>query len=431
MNKPVTPQSAEQDRAAPETAATASAPLPSLFALTPLNEAYRQDPYAILADLRARCPAHLDQTANALILTRYADVRATTSDHSLWRDPILASDARERSPELFAEAVAGKPRSETTSILHLDDPDHERLRRPLTQALYARVTRFKPALQQIVEGTLDRIDASAPFDVMSAFCVQVPIDAIASILGVDPDRLAEFRQWSEGVVQGLNPFRTPEATAELERCGAAMEAYFTATIAARKAEPRDDLISDMTRLQAEGGGFNDTELRINLSTLLAAGNLTTTDLIGNAILTLLTHPGQLAAYKADPTLINALVEETLRFEPPVDITGRIASRDMEVGGVAVHAGQRLTTSLRAANRDPAIFADPDRFDILRERKPHMAFGGGVHVCAGAPLARLEAQVALAALFDRFPNLHLAEPDAELAWRRLPFFRGLERLMVAN
>ena len=144
------------------------------------------------------------------------------------------------------------------------------------------------------------------------------------------------------------------------------------------------------------------------------------------------NPAELAKLKADPKLINAVVEEALRYEPPVDITGRIAPRDMQIGGCPVHQKQNLTLSLRAANRDPAVFAEPDRFDVSREKKPHVAFGGGAHICIGAPLARLEAQVALLRLFERFPDLRLANPDTPPAWRMLPFFRGLETLeLVAD
>jgi cytochrome P450 len=198
-------------------------------------------------------------------------------------------------------------------------------------------------------------------------------------------------------------------------------------MAERRAAPRDDLISDMTRLQAEGAPISDTELRINLTALLVGGNLTTTDLIGNAVRLLLLNPSELAKLRYDRSLVAQVVEETLRYEPPVDATGRIASRDMEVGGCPVKASQSFTFFLRAANRDPERFEDPHRFDVTRPRIPHVAFGGGAHICIGAPLARLEAQAALPALFDRFPDLRLADPDAEPVWRTLPFFRGLERL----
>ncbi len=402
------------------------APLPTILQLTPLDPTYRADPHVVLDDLRARCPVHRDELAGSFILTRYEDVRSMVSDRSLWRDPIKAEPASRmgRGMEAIPEGV---PRSEASSILTLDDPDHARIRQPLTQAFYARIARFRPEVERIVDEALDRIDTTAPFDLMDAFCVPVPIDAIASILGVDHSRLGEFRDWSEGLIQGLNPFRTPEQTEHMERANTALTDYFTLAIADRRTAPRDDLISDMTRLQAQGEPISDTELRINLTALLVGGNLTTTDLIGNAVRLLLLNPGELAKLRADPALIAAAVEETLRYEPPVDATGRIASRDMTVGGCAVTTSQAFTFFLRAANRDPERFDDPHSFDITRARHPHVAFGGGAHICIGAPLARLEAQVALPRLFDRFPNLRLANPDEAAVWRTLPFFRGLERL----
>ena len=348
----------------------------------------------------------------------------------MWRDPLMAEPAAVMQRRFADGAIEGVPRSESTSILMLDNPDHARVRGPLSQALYARVARFRPQVEAIVDQTLDRMEGQRTFDLMSTFCIPIPIDAIAVILGVDHDRLEEFRDWSEGLIQGLNPFRNEDQTRHMERSGVALNDYFTAALEERRAAPRDDLISDMTRLQAQGAPLSDVELRINLTALLVGGNLTTTDLIGNGVRLLLLHPEELAKLRADPGLINNAVEEILRYEPPIDITARIASRDMEVGGCPIKASQTLTLSLRGANRDPEVFPDPDRFDISRKRASHMAFGGGAHICIGSPLARLEAQVAIARLLERFPNLRLADPSTEAVWRTLPFFRGLERLDLA-
>jgi cytochrome P450 len=406
------------------------APLPSILQLTPLDPAYRADPHRVLDDLRARCPVHMDEVSGAFLLSRYADVRATVSDLTLWRDPVKAEENAIMQKRLLDNLDPDLPRTSTTSILMLDDPDHGRIRKPLAQALYARVAKFRPEVERIVGEALDRLEGENAFDLMDRFCVPIPIDVIASILGVDPGRLGEFREWSEGVIQGLNPFRTPEQTAVMETASVALNAYFTQTLADRRANPRDDLISDMALLQAGGADLNDDELRINLSALLVGGNLTTTDLIGNGARLLLLNPGELAKLRADPGIINAVVEEVLRYEPPVDITGRVASRDMEVGGCPVRTGQSLTVSLRAANRDPETYDDPHSFNVSRKHRPHVAFGGGSHICIGAPLARLEAQVALVRLFERFPTLRLADPAATPEWRTLPFFRGLERLDLA-
>jgi hypothetical protein len=408
---------------------TTERPLPSLFELTAFNPAYREDPHAMLDDLRARCPAMKDQASGTVVMTRYGDVRAMVNDRSLWRDPQRAEEGAVLTRRLLDNVDPDLPRTSTTSILMLDDPDHARVRQPLAQALYARVARFRPQVEAIVDATLDALHAGGPVDLMSRFCVPIPIDVIARILGVDGSRLAEFRQWSEDVIQSLNPFRSPEQTVAMDTAGVALNAYFTEQLADRRAHPRDDLLSDMVTLQADGAELSDDELRINLSALLVGGNLTTTDLIGNGVRLLLTHPDELAKLIADPGIVNAVVEEVLRYEPPVDLTSRIASHDMEVGGCPLSRGQATSLWLRAANRDPEVFDEPHRFDVSRKHKPHVAFGGGAHICIGAPLARLEAQVALSRLFARFPGLRLADPQAPPSWRGLPFFRGLERLEV--
>lgn len=405
------------------------APVPTLFELTPLNAAYRVDPHGLLDDLRARCPARRDPGSGALLLSRHADVRSTVNDLSLWRDPLRADEGAVLQRAQLADYDPSLPRSSQTSILTLDNPDHARVRQPLAQALYARVARFRGPVEAIVDAALDDLPTDGAFDLMERFCVPIPIDVIARILGVDHDRLVEFRQWSEDVIQSLNPFRDEAATAAMMASGEALNAYFTGQLADRRLNPKDDLLTDMVQLQAGGAELSDDELRINLQALLVGGNLTTTDLIGNGVRLLMTHPAELAKLRADPGIVNAVVEEVLRYEPPVDITGRIASADMEMGGCPVAPGQSVMALLRAANRDPEVFEDPHAFNVSRAKKPHVAFGGGAHICIGAPLARLEAQVALVRLFDCFPNLRLAEPEAAPEWRRLPFFRGLERLDV--
>lgn len=402
------------------------APLPNLLQLTPMDPTYRADPHVVLDDLRARCPVHRDEMSGNFILSRYADVRAVVSDLDMLRDPINAEEGAILQRRSLDQVDPSLPRSHVSSILTLDDPDHARIRRPLAQALYARVARFKPEVERIIGETLDALEGETTFDLMDRFCVPIPIDVIASILGVDRERLVEFRAWSEGLIQGLNPFRNAAQTAAMESASENLNAYFLEAMADRRAAPRDDLISDMVQLQAEAN-LADTELRINLTALLVGGNLTTTDLIGNAVRLLLLNPAELAKLKADPKIINAVVEEVLRYEPPVDITGRIAHQDMEIAGCPVKSRQALTMSLRGANRDPEVYDDPHAFNVSRKHKPHVAFGGGSHICIGAPLARLEAQVALVRLFERFPDLKLVEGEPE--WRTLPFFRGLERIDV--
>jgi cytochrome P450 len=407
--------------------------LPSVFELTPLNPNFNQNPHALLDKLRDKCPVHRDEVAGTFVLTRYADVRGTLSDTTMWRDPARAEEAAILPRRLLDPPPPGLEVHEgsDSSILLSDDPDHARIRNPLQMALYKRVAKCRPLVAKVIDEMLDRFASKAQFDVMDEFAVPVPIDVIARILGVDDKMLVEFRDWSEGVILSLNPFRTPEQTQKFITSANALNAYFHELMMERRKNPKDDLISDMMVLQAEGAPLSDGELQNNLQGLLVGGNLTTTDLIGNGIWLFLTNPAELAKLKADPGLINSAVEEILRYESPVDITGRIASRDMEVGGCPIKQTQSLFMSLRGANRDPETFPNPHKFDIARKDAPHVAFGGGAHLCIGSPLARLEAQVALPAFFARFPYLRLADPDALPQWRSLPFFRGLQRLDVVT
>jgi hypothetical protein len=410
----------------------ADRPLPTIFELTPLNPEFAANPHALLDRLRDASPVHRDEMAGTFVLTRHHDVREIVGDRSMWRHPSRAEEAATFQRALVRDKLEGVNVDEDeahSSILFMDDPDHARIRGPLSKALYKRVAKGRPQIERVVEDALDRIGDAKAFDAIAQFALQIPIDAIARILGVDEARLMEFRDWSEGAILALNPFRTEAQTAQHIEAVNALSAYFKELMAARRARPQDDLVSDMVTLQADGAPISDGELSNNLQGLLIGGNLTTTDLIGNAIWLFLKHPDQLTKLKADPALINNAVEEVLRFESPVDITSRVAPRDMEVGGCPVKQTQSLLMSLRAANHDPEAFPDPHKFDIARKDAPHVAFGGGAHLCIGSPLARLEAQVAIPAFFTRFPTVRLADVQAPPTWRPLPFFRGLRELPV--
>lgn len=394
----------------------------SILGTTAFDPVARVSPHDKLKALREGCPVFRDEWAKTWFLTRYEDVRATVNDRSLWRHSDHAEEGalgrRNRDDRDSDERV--------DSILSLDEPDHSRVRLPLAKAFYARINALKPAIEAIIDRVIDNAP-DEPFDLMSAIAIPVPILVIAHILGVDEDRVQEFRAWSEASILGLNPVRTPAETVLMEWGSGQLRAYFTQLMAARRAEPRQDLISDMVGLQAAGAPIADEEVRTNLSALLIGGNLTTTDLIGNGVWLLLRHPEELAKLKADPSLAAGAVEEILRYESPVAITSRVASAERDVGGCPVHPHHAMMVSLHSANRDPTVFEAPDRFDITRKHAPHVAFGGGSHICIGAPLARIEAKQALTKLFQRYPNLSL--PDQEIVWRSLPFFRGIEKLVV--
>jgi len=397
----------------------------SILMLSSFNPQARDNPHPLLAEVRERCPVLRDEATKTWLLTRHGDIRETVNDRTYVRQPSKAEPGSLASRMEDERGEDGRPR---TSILFLDDPDHARIRKPLAQAFYARIQKMKGQIEAIVDDIIANAPASGRFDLMAEIAVPIPIMVIARIIGVDEHRLAEFRDWSEGVILGLNPVRTPQETAHMEASAEKLQAYFYGLMESRRESPENDLITDMTRLQASGeADISDEELCINLQALLVGGNLTTTDLIGNGVWLFLTHPDQLSALRADPGLAPQAVEEVLRYEAPVSLTSRIVSEDREVAGCPMKKSQPVWMSLAAANRDPRAFDRPEAFDITVKRASHIAFGGGPHICIGAPLARIEARRVFEKLFARYPDLSL--PEQTLTWRALPFFRGLERLEV--
>jgi cytochrome P450 len=394
----------------------------SILELSAFNPVARDNPHPLLKSLRETCPVMRDEAAKVWFLSRYKDIRDTVNDRTFVRHPTKAE------PGSLSARFAEEGRERRTSILFLDDPDHARIRQPLAKAFYARINRMRPEIEAMIDAVIDAAPAAGRFDLMEKIAVPVPVLVIARILGVDESRLGDFRQWSEDVILGLNPVRTPEEDARLISGGEALDAYFTELMAARRKAPRDDLVSDMVQLQASGeADIADDEVRTNLEALLVGGNLTTTDLIGNGMWLLLTHPAQLAALRVHSELGAQAVEEVLRYEAPVSVTSRIVPGERTVAGCPMHAGQPVWMSLAAANRDPEVFDAAEAFDITRKRASHIAFGGGPHICIGAPLARIEARHVYLKLLEKYPTLSL--PKQDLVWRALPFFRGLETLIV--
>lgn len=406
-------------------------PPPTILQLTPLNADFRDDAHAIYRRLREAHPVYRDDVAGSNIITRYKIARETLNDRTMLRGPDKVDPPGPFNQRLTDSFVVDPDTGEKRpySILLMDEPHHSRVRPPIAKALYARTAKCKPLVDDIIDEKLDAVEPKGGFDILNDFSIPLPIDVIGAILGVDTERRVQFREWSEGVIQVLNPFRTPEQTASLERAGEAVRGYFESLIADRRATPKDDLITDIVQLKADGADLKDEEIISNMIGLLVGGNLTTSDLIGNGVFALLTHPAELKKLKADPSIVNQVVEEVLRFDGPVDITARVTPRDMDIGGCPMKARQSVISLLRSANHDPDAYDDPDTFDVTRKGMPHIAFGGGSHICIGAPLARIEAQAALLKLFQRFPNLRLARPKERPEKRTLPFFNGIQRLDV--
>jgi cytochrome P450 len=404
-------------------------PLPEGLQLTQLDPEYHAHRLERLTALREQCPVKRDEMFGAFVVSRYDEARGVLTDRSMWRTAAKAgADATIIKQREQSEPEALRQEGGIRNIIFMENPDHARVRPPLTKALYTRVARCKADVEDIVGRMLDKLAAKpGPVDLMEELCVPVPVMVIARLLGVDESRFHQFREWSEGLILGLSAFRTPEQTQRYIDGALALRKFFEDEVARRRQTKHDDLINDILEAQDQGTQLSDLEIRDNLIGFLVAGNLTTTDLIGNGIYLFLKHPEQRAKLKANPKLMGPAIEEVLRYEPPVDITLRVASRDMDLQGCPIKSTQAIITSLPASNRDPRAYADPDTFDITREAKPHVSFGGGAHICIGAPLARLEAQVVFQMLFDRFPNLRPV--DESVTWKPTVFFHGLQRLNV--
>jgi cytochrome P450 len=337
-------------------------------------------------------------------------------------------DPRKAAPGTFDSMFFAIVDGREPSMLFLDDPDHGRLRGLVNKAFTPRaVEQMAPRIQQIVDELLDLAARDGRFDLIASFAGPLPTTVIAEMLGVDPADRDDFKRWSDDGVLAFDPMLSEEGRAKVNAAMSSMDAYLRRAVAERHAAPRDDLISSLIAVEESGDQLTDDEIVTMCALLLSAGNVTTTDLIGNGVLALLQHPDQLAKLSDDPSLIKNAVEEMLRYDSPVVQSGRIPSEDVTLSGCPVPHAQSIVPSLAAANRDPAVYPKPHDFDITREDTHHHSFGGGAHYCLGAPLARLEAQIGIGTLVRRFPDLRLAADPLE--WRRVPGFRGLVRLWV--
>jgi cytochrome P450 len=397
--------------------------VPTGLALTHLDPAFRERPNQYLDMLRSREPVHQDRVFDRVVLTRAADVEAVMNNRK------LASDPRKSRLGSFSRVQLKLDETFRPLILHMDDPDHKRLRDLVVKAFnQAAVDAMRPRITEVACGLLDDIDDPSCFDIMEAYARPLPTMAIALMLGVDAARCRDFKQWSDGKMQMFNPQRTPEQETILASCDAALAGYFAEAIQKRRKERGADLISSLLDAEEAGGQLDEAEIVGVCNALLIAGNVTTTDLIGNAVLALLQHPRELSKLLADPNLVRSTVEEVLRYDSPVMQGTRIATEAMQIGGCPVAAGQTINAMLYAANHDPEVHPDPKRFDIERPDKRHSSFGGGAHFCLGAPLARAEAQIALSMLFEQFPKLRL-RTDYPSERRTMLNFNGLEALWV--
>lgn len=402
--------------------------VPDLF-----DPAFRAGAHPAYAALRERAPvAHVpgpQGLSSYVVVTGYDQALEVLTDRRFLLDPENVFTPEEMTELGWVETPLDR------NLLNLDPPDHTRLRRLVQQAFTPKfVAGLRPRIEQVAEGLLDGIEADSrasgqrEADLITAFAFPLPLVVIAEMLGVPEGARDHFRDWSDAVVSLANPTQ-PEAST-LAKMGA-FAAYCRGLFAEKRRAPGDDLISGLIRAEDEDGKLSEQELLSMVLLLIVAGHETTVNLVGSGTLALFEHPAQLDRLKGDPALLKPAIEELLRFYSPVEnsIT-RWLGDETELGGETIARGEPVIAVLAAANRDPARFADPDRLDLGRGENRHLAFGKGIHMCLGAPLARLEGEVALGALLRRFPELRLAVPREELAWRPNFLLRGLERLPVA-
>ena len=385
----------------------------------PFLPEFIENPFPVYHRLRSEDPVH-ESPMGFWVLTRYDDVAGMLRDARFGRkgfDTLLQARFGEAGFDL--------------SMLFRDPPDHTRLRALVSKAFTPRVVEeMRGRIQEIVDALLDRAQDVGRMDVIADLAYPLPLIVICEMLGVPTENRDLFRRWSVDIARSLDAIALPTEPEVIERGTAARHAladYFRGLIAERRRRPKADLLSDLIAAEEQGDKLTEGELMATVLLLFVAGHETTVNLIGNGTLALLRHPVELRALRADPGLIGSAVEELLRYDGPVQRTGRMPNTDVALGGRTIRKGALVLGLIGAANRDPAHFPDPDRLDITRGDNRHLAFGWGIHFCLGAPLARLEAQIAILALVRRLPRLALA--TARLEWRRASTLRGLTALPV--
>jgi pimeloyl-[acyl-carrier protein] synthase len=389
----------------------------------PLLPEFHADPYPFYKRLREKEPVH-QSPMGFWVLTRYDDCVAVLRDQRFGREEF----------QQMLTAVYGDDTEKPAlprSMLFRDPPDHTRLRALVSKAFTPRmIETMRDHIQEIVDRLLDRVNDAGRMDVIEDLAYPLPVTVICEMLGVPVDDHASIRGWSADIARSLDAIGLPSDQDIVERgrkSRRALADYFRRLVPQRRARPQHDLLSGLLAAEEQGDKLTQDEVIAMCLLLFIAGHETTVNLIGNGTLALLRHPDQMKKLRAEPALIGNAVEELLRYDSPVQRTARISTTDVELAGQQFPKGTMVITALGAANRDPAQFADPDRLDVTRKDPRHISFGFGIHFCLGAPLARVEGQLALGTLLRRMPRLALAESNLE--WRESSVLRGLKRLDV--
>jgi cytochrome P450 len=391
-----------------------------------LDPGHRAHPYPIYRQLREHGPLQLPDS-NLVVFSSFADCNEVLRHPSSCSDRLKSTAAQ----QAIAAGQEARPFG-TPGFLFLDPPDHTRLRKLVSKAFSPKVVRgLEPDIAALVDGLLDKVGAEGRLEVIADLAYPLPVAVICRLLGVPIEDEPKFSWASALLAQGLDPFIAftgqPQGFEERMEAGLWLRGYLRDLLRRRRADPGQDLMSGLIAVEEAGDQLTEDEIVATCNLLLVAGHETTVNLIANAVLAMLRHPDHWAALGRDSSRAPAIVEETLRYDPPVQLVGRIAGEDMSIGGVDVPRGETMMLLLAAAHRDPAATERPDEFDPTRAAIRHLAFGLGPHFCLGAPLARLEANVALSAVTMRFPNARLA---TEPTYKPNVTLRGVADLVVA-
>jgi hypothetical protein len=384
----------------------------------PTDPEFRRDPYPTFHRLRAADPVHRS-AFGFWVVTRYADAEAVL------RDPGFEIAPEAATGRVGADSPIG--RLSARSILFTNPPDHTRVRGLVSRAFTPRrVADLRDGVAARCRELLDRVAPAGEMDAIADFAHPLPLGTICDLVGVASADRERVRAWADALSNTVDPVVPPEKLVAINRAVEEMSAHLLRLAAERRRAPRSDLLSVLVEAH-DARELDETELLATCVLLLVAGHETTTHLIGNGLLALLRHPDQLARLRGRAELLPSAIEEMLRYDSPVQVTFRWPQADTTIGGRAVAAGERIAILFGAANRDPARFPEPDRFDVERADNRHLAFGGGIHFCMGAALARMQAEVAFGALLERLPRIALQvdEPD----WRDTVTLRGVRRLPI--
>ncbi len=399
---------------------------PQELLLKLLDPANRANPYPVYRQILDGGPMHVPEST-LYVLSSFADC------DEVLRHPDSCSDRLKSTAAQRAIEAGEQPRPfGTPGFLFLDPPDHTRLRRLVSKAFSPRVVKsLEPDITSLVDDLLDKAAQTSEFDAIEQLAHPLPVAVICRLLGVPIEDEAQFSAASTILAQGLDPFVTftgeTQGFEERMKAGMWLRGYLRELLERRRAEPRDDLMSGLIAVEESGDQLTEEEIVATCNLLLIAGHETTVNLIANGILAMLRHREHWTALSADPGLAPNIIEETLRYDPPVQLASRVAGADMEIGGIRIPKGDIMMVLLAAAHRDPAVTERPDEFDPTRTPIRHLAFGHGPHFCLGAPLARMEAAVALSAVTKRFPDAQLA---CEPTYKPHVTLRGMARLDIS-